>query len=99
MTEVSSTDTILSRQLRLIEAMGITEVVMTTGYYDTVLMKYCDSLDLSLNITYVNNPLYDKTNYIYSIYCAKDYLRDQDIVFMHGDLVFEQSVLEDLIAS
>ncbi|SNU07922.1 phosphoenolpyruvate mutase [Lachnospiraceae bacterium] len=98
MTEVSSTDTILSRQLRLIEAMGITEVVMTTGYYDTVLMKYCDSLDLSLNITYVNNPLYDKTNYIYSIYCAKDYLRDQDIVFMHGDLVFEQSVLEDLIS-
>ena len=98
MTEVSSTDTILSRQLRLIEAMGITEVVMTTGYYDTVLMKYCDSLDLSLNITFVNNPIYDKTNYIYSIYCAKDYLRDQDIVFMHGDLVFEQSVLEDLIS-
>ncbi|MBO4863873.1 MAG: phosphoenolpyruvate mutase [Eubacterium sp.] len=98
MTEVSSTDTILSRQLRLIEAMGISEVVMTTGYYDTVLMKYCDSLDLSLNITYVNNPIYDKTNYIYSIYCAKEYLRDQDIIFMHGDLVFEQSVLEDLIS-
>ncbi|MBP3233690.1 MAG: phosphoenolpyruvate mutase [Eubacterium sp.] len=98
LTEVSSTDTILSRQLRLIEAMGITEVVMTTGYYDDVLIKYCDSLDLTLNITYVNNPIYDKTNYIYSIYCAKDYLRDQDIVFMHGDLVFEQSVLEDLIS-
>ena len=98
MTEVSSTDTILSRQLRLIEAMGITEVVMTTGYYDTVLMKYCDSLDLTLNITFVNNPIYDKTNYIYSIYCAKEYLRDQDIIFMHGDLVFEQSVLEDLIS-
>ena len=98
LTEVSSTDTILSRQLRLIEAIGITEVVMTTGYYDDVLIKYCDSLDLTLNITYVNNPIYDKTNYIYSIYCAKEYLRDQDIIFMHGDLVFEQSVLEDLIS-
>ena len=98
LTEVSSTDTILSIQLRLIEAIGITEVVMTTGYYDDVLIKYCDSLDLTLNITYVNNPIYDKTNYIYSIYCAKEYLRDQDIIFMHGDLVFEQSVLEDLIS-
>ena len=28
----------------------------------------------------MNNPLYAETNYIYSIYCAKDYLKDEDIV-------------------
>ena len=71
---------------------------MTTGYFDKVLMDYCDSLGLSLHIEFVNNPVYDKTNYIYSIYCARDYLRDEDIVLMHGDLVFEESVLKDLIA-
>ena len=98
MTEIAGKETILSRQLKLLERAGIREVVMTTGYFDKVLMDYCDSLGLSLHIEFVNNPVYDKTNYIYSIYCARDYLRDEDIVLMHGDLVFEESVLKDLIA-
>lgn len=96
MTQISAGDTILSRQLRLIAAAGITEVVMTTGYFDNVLVDYCESLRLPLRYTFVNNPLYAQTNYIYSIYCAKEYL-DDDILLMHGDLVFEESVLEDLL--
>lgn len=97
MTEISATDTILSRQLKLIVAAGIKDVVMTTGYFDEFLVQYCNSLNLPLNFTFVNNPLYAETNYIYSIYCAREYL-DDDILLMHGDLVFEYSVLEDLLA-
>ena len=82
MTEISSHETILSRQLKLIVDAGIEEVVMTTGYYDGVLVKYCQGLDLPIHFTFVNNPIYDQTNYIYSIYCAKDYL-DDDIILMH----------------
>lgn len=99
MTEVSPTDTILSRQLRIIASYGITEVVMTTGYFDEILVNYCRSLNLPLHYTFVNNPLYNSTNYIYSIYCAKEYLRNEDIVFMHGDLVFENSVFEAVLDS
>lgn len=98
MTEISSTDTILSRQLKLIAAAGITEVVMTTGYFDSVLVNYCKSLNLPLQYKFVKNPIYDQTNYIYSIYCAKELLEDSDILLMHGDLVFENSVLEDMLA-
>ena len=72
MTEISATETILSRQLKQIAAAGITEVVMTTGLFDSVLVNYCNSLDLPLHYTFVKNPVYDKTNYIYSIFCAKD---------------------------
>ncbi len=72
---------------------------MTTGYYDEVLAAYCRSLDRSIPITFVNNPLYAETNYIYSIYCAREALRGEEIVLMHGDLVFEPSVLDDVIAS
>ena len=97
MTEITNKDTILSRQLKLIEQAGIKEVVMTTGYYDEILVNYCNGLGLDLHYTFVNNPLYDKTNYIYSIYCAKDYLKDDDIVLMHGDLVFENQVFEDVL--
>lgn len=98
MTEISSKETILSRQLRLIAGAGIEEVVMTTGYFDEVLIKYCESLDLPLRFTFVNNPHYDQTNYIYSIYCAREYL-DDDIILMHGDLVFEQGVFDSVVDS
>ena len=97
MTEISATETILSRQLRLLADSGIKEVVMTTGYFDEILVKYCNSLRLPLHYTFVKNPLYAETNYIYSIYCAKEYLED-DIVLMHGDLVFEATVLDEIIA-
>ncbi len=98
MTEISSYETILSRQLKLIADAGIEEVVMTTGYYDGVLVKYCQSLGLPIRFTFVNNPIYDQTNYIYSIYCARDYL-DDDIILMHGDLVFEGEVFDKVVAS
>ena len=98
-TEISYKDTVLSRQLQILASFGIKEVIITTGYYDKVLVEYCNALHLPLQYTFVNNPLYDKTNYIYSIYCAKDYLKDDDIILMHGDLVFESRVMETVIDS
>ena len=99
MTEISSDNTILSRQLQKLVAFGVDQVVMTTGYYNNILEEYCYGLHLPLKFTFVNNPLYDKTNYIYSIYCAKDYLKDDDVILMHGDLVFEPLVLEAILKS
>ncbi len=98
MTNISDTETILSRQLTLIAKAGIREVVMTTGYFNDILVDYCSSLCTPLHITFINNPLYDKTNYIYSIYCAREQLSDDDVLLMHGDLVFEESVLDDLLS-
>lgn len=98
MTSISKNDTILSRQLKLLVKVDIHDVVMTTGYYNQVLMDYCMSLELPLNYRFVNNPKYAETNYIYSIYCAREYL-DDDILLIHGDLVFEYQVLEQIMAS
>lgn len=99
MTEISFKNTILSRQLRMLHSFGVEEVVMTTGYYDQILVDYCDAMHLPLKFTFVNNPQYATTNYIYSIYCAKDLLKDDDIILMHGDLVFENLVMEAVVNS
>lgn len=96
MTKISDTDTILSRQLKQLENMNISEVVITTGPFDKILIEYCYSLNLSLVYKFVNNLIYDKTNYIYSIYLARMYLQG-DVLLMHGDLVFEEEVLRELI--
>ncbi len=98
MTEITSKETILSRQLKQLCDVGINEVVITTGKFDSVLVNYCNSLNLPIHITFVNNALYEETNYIYSIYCAREYL-DDDVILMHGDLVFENEVLDKVMVS
>lgn len=98
MTNLVGGETVLSRQLKIIKEAGLSDVVITTGYYDKVLVDYCESLKTGLNFTFVKNPVYSETNYIYSIYCAREVL-DDDIVMMHGDLVFEKSVFEEVIKS
>lgn len=99
MTDISEKQSILSRQLELLKEVGIVDVLITTGYYDQVLIDYCNSLNLGLNFTFVKNPIYDKTNYIYSIYCAKEQLKNHDIIMMHGDLVFDKKVLKAVLDS
>lgn len=96
MTELTPGETIISRQLRQLCAVGITDVVITTGLFDHVLVDYCESLGLPIKYTFVNNPEYAKTNYIYSIALAKSVL-DDDIVLMHGDLVFSMQVLNAIL--
>lgn len=98
MTEITAGETILSRQLKQLCDAGINEVVITTGMFDSVLVNYCNSLNLPIHITFVNNPSYGETNYIYSIYCAREYL-DDDVILMHGDLVFENEVLDKIMVS
>lgn len=98
MTEITNQDTILSRQLKMIAAAGIQYVVITTGPFEAAMENYCESLDLPIDITFVKNPIYRETNYIYSIYCAREYLHD-DIILMHGDLVFENEVFDQIVYS
>lgn len=92
MTEIGEQETILSRQLKQLVDAGIGEVVITTGLFDQVLVHYVESLGLPLSYTFVNNPEFETTNYIYSIYLAREHLQE-DILLMHGDLVMEDAVL------
>ena len=98
MTEVSPGKTILSRQLDQIAAAGIKNVVITTGAFDTIIKEYCNSAGLPLTYIFAHNPLYAETNYIYSIYLSREYLNG-DVLMMHGDLVFDDEVLELVINS
>ncbi|ADU21855.1 phosphoenolpyruvate mutase [Ruminococcus albus] len=97
MTEISDKETILSRQLSLAASEGLKKVVITTGYLADVLEDYVRSLDMPLDITFVHNDEFDRTNYMWSIYLARHIL-DDDIILMHGDLVFDSLVLHEVIA-
>ena len=98
MTEISSQETVLSRQLKILADFGITDIVITTGLFEKVLVNYCHSLDLPLHFTFVKNEKYRETNYIYSIYLAEKVIGQEDVLLLHGDLVFESNVLEQMLA-
>ena len=97
MTEIASMETILSRQLRQIEDYGIKEVVITTGPFEDKLIHYVESLNLDLEYSFIRNPLFEETNYIYSIYLAREVLKDTDLLLMHGDMVVENDVFFDFM--
>ncbi|MDE6589035.1 MAG: NTP transferase domain-containing protein, partial [Oscillospiraceae bacterium] len=98
MTDISARDTILSRQLRQIAGAGIRDVVITTGPFRQALTEYCQGLGLPLRYTFVHNPDYRGTNYIYSIYLAREGL-DDDLILLHGDLVMEDEAFRRVVES
>lgn len=91
--------TILSRQLTQLARAGVCEAVITTGAHADVLRKYVGGLALPLSVRYAHNERYATTNYIVSILKAAPLLAEDDVLLLHGDLVLEDSVLSDLLAS
>ena len=98
LVELQGQETILYRQVRALLENGIKEIIITTGPFEEQIKDYLKKLFPHLRIHYILNPLYDSTNYIYSMLLAKD-LMDDDIILMHGDLVFEDTLLEKTIQS
>ena len=95
MTLLADGESIFHRQLRLLRAEGITDFIVTTGpFAEQLKAEAADFPDL--NCVFVPNPIYDKTNYIYSMYLAREFM-DDDLVFLHGDLVFNRRLVHDVL--
>ncbi len=88
--------TILERQLNALKQINIHDYIITTGPFEEKLIGFVNEKFKDLNVTYVKNTYYDTTNYIYSIWLARNKI-DDDILLLHGDLVFDPSLLERLI--
>ena len=98
LVKIFDNTTILSKQIEDLLSYGIDNIVITTGYLDYTLKDYVKNTFPEVNLTFIHNEVYDKTNYIYSLYKTIDYTKD-DIILMHGDLCFEREILRDLIGS
>lgn len=95
MTLLKNGETIFYRQIRLLSAEGIKDFIVTTGPYEEQLKEEATRFP-ELNFTFVRNDIYDKTNYIYSMYLAREHMND-DLVFLHGDLVFNRKLVHDML--
>ncbi len=87
--------TIFERQIDVLSKCGIKEFVITTGPFKNQLVEVCEKFP-NLIFQFVDNPIYDKTNYIYSMYLASEYF-DDDCLVLHGDLVFNKELVLEMI--
>lgn len=95
-SEIEPGKTILDFQMEKLLLCGVDRAVITTGpFHDKIEARVRDRYP-DMRATFVHNLAYAGTNYIYSIYLAREELAD-DLVLMHGDLVFETGVLLDLL--
>lgn len=95
LVKLSENETILSKAIKILEKFEITEFIITTGYLDNILKEYIKKYFSNLNFTFIHNPIYNKTNYIKSIDLIPD-LND-DIILLHGDLIFGQNTANQII--
>ncbi len=89
--------TLIQRMLTQLDVRNLSRIVVVVGYEGQKLIDYISALDIKTPIVYVNNPIYDKTNNIYSLALAKDYLCEEDTLLFESDLIFEDSVIDDLV--
>ncbi|MBS3127841.1 phosphocholine cytidylyltransferase family protein [Candidatus Woesearchaeota archaeon] len=89
---------LLHRQIEILLQYGITDIIITLGPFEDKIKKFIKGNFSGINVTYVKNPDYKKTNYIYSLWLARK-LIDDDIILMHGDMLFDSRLLGKLLKS
>ncbi len=90
--------TLIDRMLHQIEKQHVSRIVIVVGYEGRKLIDYIGTLDIQTPIEYIENPIYDKTNNIYSLALAKDWLVQDDTLLFESDLIFEDAVLDALVS-
>lgn len=97
LTEING-KTILENMLESLEREGVKESILVVGYMgDKIKEKIGDKFG-RMNIKYVENEIYDKTNSSYSLWLALKNL-DSEILILEGDVFFENELLARFLKS
>lgn len=86
--------TVLQRMVRSIRRYDKNaEIVVVIGYLaDTVKQELAED-----NCKFVENPFYEVTNSISSVWFARQYMERENVVIVHGDAVFCDDIVENFL--
>jgi len=91
--------TLAERALDALDDAGIRKCIFVVGYKKENVIAFLGNRYKNIDITYVSNDIYDKTNNIYSLYLAKDYLLQDDTLLLESDLIFEKRLISDMLTA
>ena len=83
---------LIDRLLTQLSKQALNRVVIVVGYQRQNLIDYIGDRYDELKIEFVENPIYDKTNNIYSLALAKDKLQEDDTLLIESDLIFDDGM-------
>ena len=80
---------LIDRLLGQLSQLGLSRVIIVVGYQGQRLIDYIGHrYDGRLKIEYAENPIYDRTNNIYSLSLVKDQMQEDDTLLIESDLIF-----------
>ena len=88
---------LIDRALETLYEIGVSRVILVVGYKGQNVKDYVGTSYKGIPIVYVDNPVYDKTNNIYSLFLAKDYMLEEDTLLLESDLIYEPAVVKKLL--
>ena len=88
---------LIDRALEALHEIGVSRVILVVGYKGQNLKDYVGTDFKDTPIVYVDNPFYERTNNIYSLYLAKDYMLEEDTLLLESDLIYEPKVVQRLL--
>ena len=88
---------LIDRALTQLSRLDLSRVILVIGYEGDKLRAHVGESYKGLKITYIENPVYDKTNNIYSLSLAKKELQEDDTLLIESDLIFEGQLLDKLV--
>lgn len=88
---------LIDRLLGQLSKLHLNRVLIVVGYEGKKLMEYVGDSYHGLKIEYVENPVYDKTNNIYSLFLARNKMVEDDTILVESDLIFQNGMFELLI--
>ncbi len=89
---------LIDRCIEQLIDVGIKKLILVVGYKKENLIEHLEKYRCGIEIAYVINEIYDTTNNIYSLYLARQYLQDDDTILIESDLIFDISILKNLIS-
>ena len=88
---------LIERALKILDKKGLSRIIIVAGYQRENLMSFVKTLDIHTPIQFIINDVYDKTNNIFSLSMAKDYLVSEDTLLLESDLIFEECLIDLLL--
>ena len=89
--------TLIERALDALDNSGIRKCVIVAGYERDNLINFIGNKYKGIEICWVINEIYNKTNNIYSLFLTKDYLLADDTLLLESDLIFEDRIIRELL--
>lgn len=80
---------LLERSIKYLKSHEIDEIVIVVGYQQHKIFDV-----LGDTVTYIQNPWFERTNSMASLWFASPFLYDQDFLYLHSDLLYHPKLLE-----